>query len=65
MSRHWNGLITPLPMNSFLFLTYNSIDAIEPMNRLNNRCIIQHISYWEQVRSDDERNLYVAGLVLH
>jgi hypothetical protein len=42
MSRHWNGLITPLPMNSFLFLTYNSIDTIEPMNRLNNRCIMQH-----------------------
>jgi hypothetical protein len=43
MSRHWNGLITPLPMNSFLFLTYNLIDAIEPMNHPNNRCIMQQL----------------------
>jgi hypothetical protein len=41
MSRHWNGLITPLLLNSFVFYTYNSIDAIEPMDRLNNRCIMQ------------------------
>jgi hypothetical protein len=45
MSRHWNGLITPLPMNSFLFLIYNLIDAFEPMNRLNNRCIMQQIIF--------------------
>jgi hypothetical protein len=41
MSRHWNGLITPLFLNSFVFYTYNSINAFEPMNRPNNRCIMQ------------------------
>jgi hypothetical protein len=35
------GSFTPLLLNSFVFLTYNSIDAFEPMNRLNNRCIMQ------------------------
>jgi hypothetical protein len=35
------GSFTPLLLNSFTFPAYNSIDAFEPMNRLNNRCIMQ------------------------
>jgi hypothetical protein len=44
------GSLPPLLLNSFVFFTYNSIDAIEPMNRLNNRCIMQQMVTGKDVK---------------